>query len=444
MNPLLLTLCERSAAALFAGVWHGALLLAVVALALRLLPRLTAATRSVIWTVALILVVALPLISVQSAQSLAHVIDPSRVLHLNPSWSLAIAALWLMCSVFRAGQLALSAIRLHAISAKAKPTEGAPSASVTVLGLRRSAILCVSDEVAQPSVLGFFSPRILIPRDLYPRLSAGEIDHIILHEMEHLRRADDWRNLVQKLAVMLFPLNPALLWIERRLCFERELACDESVLALTHAPKSYAACLVHLAEERSISRQVSLALGAWERRSELGRRVHRILTNSAPASARIRTACASFVTVTMVASAVVLAKTPQLLSFNAEPSTMVASSAPAATAMYPMQTVKFTASSANQSRMIDTMMRIPAPKPAPVKARRIRKTTRPVQLVAVETEPTQQPRVVLASWTYTDGVSAVRVQRILYAVYEIPARTQRSSSETAPQPMPGGLFILQL
>ena len=75
----------------------------------------------------------------------------------------------------------------------------------------------------------------------------------------------------------MVPLNPALVWIERRLCFERELACDDAVLRLTKAPKAYATCLTSLAEHRLGRRAAVLSLGAWERRSELARRVHRIL-----------------------------------------------------------------------------------------------------------------------------------------------------------------------
>ena len=89
--------------------------------------------------------------------------------------------------------------------------------------------LCLSGEVDRPSVIGFFSPRVLIPEWLYAQLSAPELFQIVLHEVEHLRRADDWLNLLQKLSFALFPLNPALVWIERRLCSERELACDDGV-----------------------------------------------------------------------------------------------------------------------------------------------------------------------------------------------------------------------
>jgi len=450
MNPLLLACCERMASALFADIWHAALLLGVVALTLRLLPVLTAATRSLIWTAALLMIVAMPFLPAQPSQAFERMIDAGRGIHLNPVWSLCIAAAWLVFSIVRAAQLSMSALRLRIIATGAVPVSGATKATVaTSFGFRRSATLCVSDEVARPSVIGFFSPRILVPRDLYPKLSAEEIDQIVLHEMEHLRRGDDWRNLVQKLAVMLFPLNPALLWIERRLCFERELACDESVLAHTHAPKSYAACLVHLAEERSLGRQLSLALGAWERRSELGRRVHGILANRTPASFRVRVLCGSGITAAMIAGTLLLANTPQLLSFNNVPAALGASSS-SAPAMETAEKVNFRSSAASRPRMIDTMMRlsaaIPASIPAPARTRPVHlKVARPRQVTVSALQPLQrvQPRVVLTSVKFSDGISTIRVQRVTFAVFEISNGTQSSYSETA-QPVPGGLFILQL
>jgi hypothetical protein len=126
-------------------------------------------------------------------------------------------------------------------------------------------------------VIGFFAPKILIPGWLLGKLSAAELKQIVLHEAGHLGRADDWMNLLQKIALVIFPLNPALAWVERRLCFERELACDERVLRETGAPKAYAACLATLAEYRLGRRGVALALGALGRESELAQRVGRIL-----------------------------------------------------------------------------------------------------------------------------------------------------------------------
>ncbi|MEI4861539.1 M56 family metallopeptidase, partial [Klebsiella pneumoniae] len=81
----------------------------------------------------------------------------------------------------------------------------------------------------------------LIPDWLFARMTAGELEQIVMHEAEHLRRRDDWTNLLQKLCLVLFPLNPALVWMERRLCREREMACDEGVIRMTRAPRAYAA-----------------------------------------------------------------------------------------------------------------------------------------------------------------------------------------------------------
>jgi hypothetical protein len=145
----------------------------------------------------------------------------------------------------------------------------------------RRARLCVSDEVDRPTVIGFFAPKILIPAWLLEKLTAAELEQIVLHEAGHLGRADDWLNLLQKIALVAFPLNPVLAWVERRLCFERELAVDERVLRAfagkAGAAKAYAACLATLAEYRMGRRGVALAIGALGRESELGRRVGRIL-----------------------------------------------------------------------------------------------------------------------------------------------------------------------
>ena len=363
----LLGLSERSAVALLASIWHAGLLLAVVALALRLLPRLTAATRSLIWTAALLVIAALPLLPAESARSLGPVLGHEGILRVNPAWSVAIAAVWIAFSLYRAAQLALSGVRLSEIRDHAVPVADSPVFMAELpFGMRRTATLCTSEEIARPSVIGFFAPRILIPADLYRKLAETEIQQIVLHELEHLRRGDDWRNLLQKIAVMLFPLNPALLWIERRLCFERELACDESVLRQTQAPRSYAACLVHLAEESRLGRQFSLALGALERRSELGRRVHGILSNStqAFASAGVRKLSGTLLTAGMVTLAVTLGHAPQFISFGgpAAPDARVAAAeaAPVAANAFHQVSMRspFAAKLPLQPHMVETTMRM--------------------------------------------------------------------------------------
>ena len=197
-----------------------------------------------------------------------------RVVHVDVRWSFADSGFVAgVASLVRGVKLAMSAVRLRGIWRRAVPVEGCDAGAVAA-GVR-GVELCTSEEVDRPSVIGFFSPRILIPEGCL-RVDEAELGQVVLHEMGHLRRADDWINLLQKLSLVVFPLNPVLVWIERRLCLERELACDEGVLRLTGAPKAYATCLTNLAEHRLGRRAAALTLGAWERRSELAQRVHRI------------------------------------------------------------------------------------------------------------------------------------------------------------------------
>jgi hypothetical protein len=139
--------------------------------------------------------------------------------------------------------------------------------------------------------------------------------------MAHLCRFDDWTNLLQKVALVIFPLNPGLAWVERRLCWEREAACDECVVRATKAPREYALCLANLAGQRmdrrlAQKRNVALSLGAWEERSELARRIYGILRMAeslSPAKAR---ALMAALLLAIVGGSVKLGSSAQLVSFT--------------------------------------------------------------------------------------------------------------------------------
>ena len=88
-----------AAAALIAAIWQGAILAAVVALTLRLLPGVSAATRSLLWTATFALLIALHFLP---AVHPASVTAPAHLLHFAPAWSLALAVLWFALSFFRA------------------------------------------------------------------------------------------------------------------------------------------------------------------------------------------------------------------------------------------------------------------------------------------------------------------------------------------------------
>jgi len=103
-----------------------------------------------------------------------------------------------------------------------------------------------------------------------------------MHELAHLQRRNDWTNLAQKTLKALLCFHPAAWWIESRLSLEREMACDEAVLATTASPNAYAHCLVSMAEKSFGRRAAALTQAAVNRTRQTSLRVAHILHFDAP------------------------------------------------------------------------------------------------------------------------------------------------------------------
>lgn len=317
LTHTILLLSATASSSLVNAVAQGLCLAAAVALCLRLLPGIKPAARFAIWLSVLFAVLALHMESGLQGSTGSSLAAGVPSFHLDPRWGIPIAAVWFAISMGRAVALVRSALDLRRVAKSATPVATGSELQHLLKIRLRSAQLCTSTQVDRPSVAGFFHPRVLLPEDLLQKLSSQELEQIILHEMEHLRRFDDWTNLLQKAALVFFPLNPVLFWVERRLCRERELACDDCVLSCTAARKSYASCLASLAEHALVRRGITLALGAWERQSELSRRVRRILDKP---EVRLKPAVANVITGVVIAGllggAATLAHTPELVSFT--------------------------------------------------------------------------------------------------------------------------------
>jgi hypothetical protein len=330
------------------ALWQGAALACGLALCMRLAPRASAAHRFLLWSAGFAALVSLPFLplllnSTDQASSAAGGFSAGVTataakpwLQLDLCWSLVVGALWVAASALRAVDLGVHSLRLRRLWKGAVPVEAcSPTLSPEkrqkdgarsfggargLIGLRgrRRVEVCTTKELDRPSVIGFFAPRILIPEWLYARLTREELDQVVLHEAEHLRRRDDWTNLLQKLCLVVFPLNPALAWMERRLCREREMACDDGVVRATQAPRAYAACLTSLAERGLQRRAEALSLGAWQRRPELANRVHRILKRSPGLGPLATHALLGALACGLVLGSVEFARCPQLIAFVPE------------------------------------------------------------------------------------------------------------------------------
>src|SRR5271165_2599906 len=406
MNGLVAEVLNLSAAAtgaLISAIWQGTLLALFVMLVLRLFPGLKAAARSAVWLNVFVLLVLLHVLPVFTAGS-GETHTATHAVRLSLWWSVALAALWIAFSLFRAGQLVVGAVHLRRLARRATRVNPSPEVQPLLEQNGHAVELCVSSEVARPSVLGFFRPRILVPPALLEELSADELRQVVLHEMEHLHRSDDWVNLLQKLALVLFPLNPALAWVERRLCAERELACDDRVLDAGSGRKAYALCLTHLAEFSLVRRGFSLVLGAWERRPELARRVHRILSEPARSMGR-RPALAAMgaLTTGALACTLVLSRSPEMVRFAPLTQVQVTQQAKAINALDAGEVSRALGGSPQFVKATLPPTHQPQPARSAVLRKRVHKAELPVQLACLRTPPppTSEMLIMLTQWNET-------------------------------------------
>jgi hypothetical protein len=162
--------------------------------------------------------------------------------------------------------------------------------------------------VSAAAVFGCGTPVIAVAPALVARLDAAELDRVVIHEWAHVQRRDDLTNVGQLLIRAVAGWHPAVWWLDRRLSIEQELACDETVVAVTGGAKSYASCLVKLASLRRAGQpDVLLASGALSS-AGLTRRVARLLLLREFASSAWGRRAAALVVVLLVVLALGVAR----------------------------------------------------------------------------------------------------------------------------------------
>ena len=148
---------------------------------------------------------------------------------------------------------------------------------------RRKVQLRVSRTYKSPLLLGFLHPVILLPAQNKEHPEVAELEQVLRHELAHVRRYDDWANLLQHLLQAILFFHPGVWWISKRLTLEREIACDDQVLEQSER-RAYALLLVDLAR-RMQGYHPTLAQGTFSNKNQLKERIDMVLDayrNSSP------------------------------------------------------------------------------------------------------------------------------------------------------------------
>jgi bla regulator protein blaR1 len=166
-------------------------------------------------------------------------------------------------------------------------------------GLHRFIAVQVHESISGPMTYGTLRPVILLPLDA-ESWSDEALSRAMIHELEHVRRADWLSQYIARIVGALYWFHPLVWMAWRRLRLEAERACDDAVLRRSEAT-AYAQQLVLLAERlASTATPPLLAMAACR---DLSTRVRAVLDG---AQARGR-AGALPVAVTIVAAALFIA-----------------------------------------------------------------------------------------------------------------------------------------
>lgn len=207
-----------------------------------------------------------PLPEHAAKQKTAPAMPARAVLPLLP-WQVWALLLWatgalLVLARWGYGQVAMRRLLRAARSAPVEWSAGLP------VGVR----LLVSDAVRVPLVGGIIRPCILLPAAAAEWPEARR-QAALLHELAHIRRGDLRSQALARLAGALYWPNP-LVWLANyRLCIEREAACDDAVLVALPAA-DYAAHLLAIAGAAGRPAPAGIAMA---RTSKVGRRIKGVL-----------------------------------------------------------------------------------------------------------------------------------------------------------------------
>jgi beta-lactamase regulating signal transducer with metallopeptidase domain len=322
---------------LIAASLKGTLILITAAALCRILKRASAAIRHFVWSLALVSLMALPLLSLglpawqiailpapfdsvssrtapPVAQQFPAPIGDSRLLEkpmlstsestieesagqdVKPltaapetsarsfeslgwvSWAFAI---WLAGMLFISGRLLIGAASIWWIARRAIRITDPGSLKMAndiakLIGLTRQAPMFKTLRTAMPVTCGLIRPRILLPADA-DAWPDERRQVVLLHELAHVKRRDCLTQLLGQLACSIYWFNPLVWLASRQLRVERERACDDQVIEVGTKASDYAGHLLDMARTFRSGRCSSLATLAIARRSQLEGRLLAIL-----------------------------------------------------------------------------------------------------------------------------------------------------------------------
>jgi beta-lactamase regulating signal transducer with metallopeptidase domain len=202
------------------------------------------------------------------------------------SWGLLLMLGWLGIVAARLGMLVTASLQVRYWVRRARAVEDPALLHLLQqcrqrVGVHHKIDLRNSEACATPLVVGIWRPVILLPTSVIDELEQDELESVLIHELNHVRRWDGLVNAIQTVLGTLYFFHPLVWWANNRIRQLREDACDEFTVATIDRRKPYGTAIVKVAEILGYAAP-PLALGVLDGKTPAHRRLRRILDPDLP------------------------------------------------------------------------------------------------------------------------------------------------------------------
>lgn len=164
----------------------------------------------------------------------------------------AIVGLWL-CGIWAVAALRYAQWRKMSVVARSGVLlrEGREVAALRQIESRmkmRATPIRQSRLSVEPGIFGILRPVLIWPEGISEHLDDTQLEAVLAHEVQHVRRLDNWVSAIQMLVEIIFWFHPLVWWLGARLVEERERACDEAVVEFGSERQAYAEGILKVCE----------------------------------------------------------------------------------------------------------------------------------------------------------------------------------------------------
>ncbi len=218
--------------------------------------------------------------AVEAAEGGTWLLALERALEPHLAWAVAF---WLAGVIVMSGRVCLDWWQVRrltwvGVSPLPAPWPARVAELIRTFGVARPVRVVSSTIVRVPAVIGWLQPVVLIPTAALAGLSPRQLELIIAHELAHIHRADYLVNLIQVVIETVLFYHPAVRWMSNRVRQERELCCDDAVIATCGDTLTYAQALTELEVQRQAGFRTALAASG----GHLSQRIYRMLDRPVP------------------------------------------------------------------------------------------------------------------------------------------------------------------